>query len=343
MTTGRLDTLGMWDAFLEFPEQVAAAVDAAVEPASLPSHEDVENVVVLGMGASGIAGDFVPDVAGQFMAVPVVVCKGYEPPNFVGPGTLCFAVSFSGDTEETVEAATIAYEAGAHLVTIARGGQLAALANDWDTPLIAIPQSLPAPRAALGALLVPLLASLEDVGLYLGAREWIGEAVDQLRRRRDELARDESPARVLARQIGRTLPLVYGGGGIGNAAALRWKNQIVENAKSPAFCATAPELLHNDIVGWGQHGDVTRQVFTLVCLRHDHEHPQLQRRFELIEQWTDEAVASIRQVTASGEGALAQALDLAYQGDAVSLHLAFDAGVDPGPQPVIDDIKAALS
>jgi glucose/mannose-6-phosphate isomerase len=190
---------------------------------------------------------------------------------------------------------------------------------------------------------VPVLATLEDVGLFAGAREWIGQAVVQLQRRRDELAADESGARVLARRIGRTFPLVYGGGGIGGVAALRWKNEVVENAKAPAFCATAPELLHNDIVGWGQHGDVTRQVFTLVLLRHDHEHPQLQARFELIEQWTDEAVASIQHVSAAGDGPLAQALDLSLQGDVVSLHLAFDAGVDPGPEPVVEDIKAALS
>jgi glucose/mannose-6-phosphate isomerase len=333
----------MWEAAMAFPEQVAAAVDAAVGLEGLPSHQDVENVVVLGMGSSGIAGDFVTNVAGQFMAVPVVVCKGYEPPNFVGPGTLCFALSFSGDTEETVEAATIAYEAGAHLVTVAGGGQLAALAEDWEVPRVSVPRSIPVPRAGLGALLVPVLATLEDVGLFAGAREWIGQAVEQLQRRRDELAADESGARVLARRIGRTFPLVYGGGGIGGVAALRWKNEVVENAKAPAFCATAPELLHNDIVGWGQHGDVTRQVFTLVLLRHDHEHPQLQARFELIEQWTDEAVASIQHVSAAGDGPLAQALDLSLQGDVVSLHLAFDAGVDPGPEPVVEDIKAALS
>jgi glucose/mannose-6-phosphate isomerase len=333
----------MWEAAMAFPEQVAAAVDAAVGLEGLPSHQDVENVVVLGMGSSGIAGDFVTNVAGQFMAVPVVVCKGYEPPNFVGPGTLCFALSFSGDTEETVEAATIAYEAGAHLVTVAGGGHLAALAEDWEVPRVSVPRSIPVPRAGLGALLVPVLATLEDVGLFAGAREWIGQAVEQLQRRRDELAADESGARVLARRIGRTFPLVYGGGGIGGVAALRWKNEVVENAKAPAFCATAPELLHNDIVGWGQHGDVTRQVFTLVLLRHDHEHPQLQARFELIEQWTDEAVASIQHVSAAGDGPLAQALDLSLQGDVVSLHLAFDAGVDPGPEPVVEDIKAALS
>ena len=341
--TERTDSLGMWDATMTLPEQVASALTAADGLKGLPTHEEVENVVVLGMGGSGIAGEFVVHVAGQFMAAPVVVCKGYEPPNFVGPGTLCFALSFSGNTEETIEAATLAYEAGASLVMVTGGGQLGELADDWGVPTIGVPSGIPMPRAGLGAMLVPVLTVLEDVGLYPGAREWVSEAVQQLRRRRDQLAREESPARQLARRIGRTFPLVYGGGGLGTVAALRWKNQVVENAKAPSFSAVVPELMHNDICGWGQHGDVTRQLFTLVLLRHDHEHPQVQRRFDLVREWTEEAVNGIESVHAEGDGPLAQALDLVLFGDVVSLHLAYDAGVDPGPVPVLDQIKAALS
>ncbi len=100
--------------------------------------------------------------------------------------------------------------------------------------------------------------------------------------------------------------------------------------------------MHNEICGWGQHGDITRQLFTIVCLRHDHEHPQLEQRFELIREWTEEVVAGIEEVRAEGDGPLAQALDLVLFGDVVSLHLAYDAGVDPGPEPVLDSIKAAL-
>src|SRR4051794_4981885 len=114
--TERLDTQGMWDAATALPEQVAAASAAAASIAGLPAHEDIENVVVLGMGGSGIVGDLMLAVAGPFMSVPMIVCKSYEPPNFVGPNTLCFAVSFSGNTEETVEAASSAAVAGARMV-----------------------------------------------------------------------------------------------------------------------------------------------------------------------------------------------------------------------------------
>ena len=117
----------------------------------------------------------------------------------------------------------------------------------------------------------------------------------------------------------------------------------MENAKAPSFCGQIPELMHNDICGWGQHGDVTRQVFTLALLRHDHEHPQVSRRFDLVRQWTDEAVAGIEEVQAVGDGPLAQLLDLVLFGDVLTLHMAYQAGVDPGPVPILDEIKAALA
>jgi len=344
MTTDRLDSLGMWDATMAFPDQVASGVHAVDGLSGLPNGAEIENVVVLGMGASGIAGDLVIGAGGQFMAVPVVVTKSYEPPNFTGPSTLCFALSFSGDTEETVESAQLAYEAGANLVVISADGKLPLLADEWDVPSVPVPTSIPATRAALGALLVPMLAVLEDVGLFPGAREWINLAVNQLRRRRDQLANESSsPARALARRIGHTLPIVYGAGGVGTTAALRWKNQIVENAKSPAFSASVPELMHNEICGWGQHGDITRQVMTLVNLRHDHEHPQVSRRFDLVTEWLREVMAGVEEVWAEGEGELAQLLDLMLVGDFVSLHMAAHEGIDPGPIPVLEDIKAALS
>ena len=340
---GVLDTKGMWDATVGFPEQVEHAAKSSASLIGLPQHDEIENVVVLGMGGSGIAGDLMTAVAGPFMPVPVVVTKGYEPPNFVGPTTLCFALSFSGDTEETVEAAQIAALSGARMVVIAKGGELARLARSWDATLIGLPDGIPYPRAALGAMAIPTLMVLEQTGLFPGASGWIDLAVEQLKIRRDELCKEDNGARELARHIGRTMPIIYGGGGLGAAAALRWKNEINENPKAPAFIHTVPELTHNEIAGWGQHGDVTRQVFSLVLLRHDHEHPQIMRRFDLIRQWTEEAVNRIEEVHAAGDGPLSQVLDLMFYGSMVSLYMAAQEGVDPGPITVLEEIKAALA
>ena len=107
---------------------------------------------------------------------------------------------------------------------------------------------------------------------------------------------------------------IYGGGPIGAVAAVRWKCQVNENAKAPAFANRLPELCHNEVAGWGQHGDVTRQVLTLVQLRHDFEHPQVGRRFELVDDLVDEVVGAIHDVQAEGDGPLAQLFDLVLHG-----------------------------
>lgn len=337
-----LDSLDMLEATASMPEQVEQAARAASGTAGLPDREDVENVVVLGMGGSGIAGDILMAVAAPYMAVPVVLIKSYNVPAFVGRGTLAFAVSFSGDTEETVEAAGEAVSQGAKLVAVTTGGELGRFADLCGSPTLAVDPSIPAPRAALGAMAIPPLVALEEIGLFPGASRWIELATDQLHRRRDRLVSAQSEAVEVARRIGRTIPLFHSAGAIGVAAAQRWKTQVNENAKSPAFWSVQPELCHNEVVGWGQHGDVTRQMVTVVNLRHDGEHPQVGRRFAVVDEVVRETVASIEEVRAEGEGDLAQLLDLVLTGDFVSLHLAAQEGLDPGPTPLLSEIKAKL-
>lgn len=341
-----LDTLGMFDAAAAMPEQVAVAADTAtavLADAPLPAHDDIQHVLVVGMGGSGIAGDVVREVAGPLMAVPVVVHKGYGVPNFVDETTLVIAVSFSGDTEETVEAVSDAALDGARIVTVSNGGQLAALAAEWGVPHVPVADGIPMPRAALGALSVPPLLVLERVGLFPGGRSWVDAAVEQLRRRRDALIHEVNPARQLAHRLGRSIPLIYGGNGLGGLAAQRWKTQFNENAKVPAFWNQLPEATHNEIAGWGQDGDVTRQVMQLLLLRHDFEHPQVMRRFDLVVEYLDEVVGAVHTVTAEGDGMLAQLLDLSLFGDVTSLYAAAEQGLDPGPVPVLDDIKRRLA
>lgn len=338
-----LDSLGMFEAAAAFPEQVESAVAGGRGLDGLPDHDYVENIVVLGMGGSGIAGDVMIAVAGPFLPVPVTVVKSYAVPDFVGSATLVFAISFSGDTEETVEAAGEAYAAGARVVAVTGGGELGRMADEHGGPRIPVPTTLPQPRAALGWMVVPPLIVLEELGLFPGAAQWVSLAVDQLRRRRDRLVRPVNEARDIAARIGRTFPLVHGAHALGATAAQRWKTQVNENAKSPAFWAGSPELCHNEIAGWGQNGDVTRQVITLVNLRHDAEHPQVVRRFDLVTELLREVVADVVEVRAAGEGDLAQLLDLVLVGDFVSLHLAVQEGIDPGPVPVLDGLKERLA
>jgi len=347
------DSLGFLDAVGGLPEQLAdacslagAQVAAATARGALPSVGDIDNIAVFGMGGSGIAGDVLASVANWRQPVPVTVLKQYRVPNFVGPRTLAFAVSYSGGTEETVSMAEGAVERGARLVVVSLGGALGALAGRADALHISCPEGF-LPRAALGALIAPLFATLEGIGMLPDASRWLTDAQKQLASRRDRCAPDvqgqANPAREVARRIGRTIPLMYGGGALGAVAAMRWKCDVNENAKAPAFWNTHPELDHNETCAWGQHGDVTRQIVTVVELRHGFEHERLEPRFEVVRELMREAVHDILEVRAEGEGRLAQLLDLMYVGDWVSCYLALDNDVDPGPIDAIFQLKDRLA
>jgi glucose/mannose-6-phosphate isomerase len=257
-----------------------------------------------------------------------------------------FALSYSGDTEETVEMATGALDNGARVVAVSRGGRLAELVTERGGLHVPCADGIPVPRAALGALVAPLFVSLFRLGLLADAHKWLVKAQQQLGARRakcrPEVEGAANPAREIARKIGTTIPLIYGGGALGAAAAMRWKQDVNENAKAPAFWNSYPELDHNEICGWGQHGDVTRQVFTLIELRHGLEHPRLAPRFAATREIIEETVSQVIEVQAGGEGRLAQVLDLMYTGDWASTYLAFDHDVDPGPIDAISQLKVAL-
>jgi len=346
MTT---DTLHFGEGLRGLPEQLAHAHEVAgkIAARSLPDRGDYDNVVVLGMGGSGIAGDIVQVVGTATLPVPLTVLKHYRTPGFVGPRTLAFAISYSGDTEETLEMARGAHAAGATVVVITRGGALGRFAHEHDLLHVPCPEGIPVPRLALGALVAPLFVILFRMGMLPEAHAAMLRAQQQLARRREVCTPDadpaRNPARELARKIDRTIPIIYGFGGLGGVAAMRWKQSMNENAKAPAFWNLYPELDHNEVCGWGQHGDVTRQLFTLVELSHGLEHPQLPRRAAATREIIEEALHQVLHVEAEGEGRLAQLLDLIYLGDWTSYYVALANDVDPGPIDAITKLKEGLA
>ena len=345
MTT---DSLNFLEAVAGLPEQLAHAHEVAgqVHADAFPRSDTIRNVVVLGMGGSGISGDVVAAAFNDELPVPLSVLKQIRTPAFVGPQTLAIAVSYSGDTEETVSMASSAVERGAQLVAISSGGRLAEVARDAGALHLSCPPGL-MPRAAIGARVAPLVVTLFRAGLAPGAHANLVTAQAQLARRRDRcvpgVTGAANPARELARRLDRTIPVVYGGGALGGVAAYRWKCDVNENAKAPAFWNQYPELDHNEICGWGQHGDITRQLVSLVELRHGFEHKRLQLRFDATREIIEECVHQVLDVEAEGEGRLAQLLDLMYVGDWTSCYLALQNDVDPGPIDAIFELKSRLA
>ncbi|WP_419839957.1 SIS domain-containing protein [Candidatus Poriferisodalis sp.] len=348
-----IDSMGMAAAVQSLPSQLEAALAAAENVAS-PDHSTsvgnvpISAVIVMGMGGSGVAGDIVSALAAPLMRVPVTVAKGYECPAFVGPSALAIAVSFSGNTEETLEAAVAAHDAGASVVAVTSGGRLAELAREWGAPLYEVDGAIPMPRAAVGAISVAPLVALERAGLLSSVGEWVSATVAQLRARQSDPAAGPVNLDRLVNAIGNgeMLPVFYGGGGLGAVAAGRAKAQINENVKIPSYASAMPELCHNELAGWDLAGPPDDgSPLAVIALRHGFEHPQTRRRYDFARRVLEGARTAVPycELHANGDGEMAQLFDLIFQVDVLSLRIAAAAQRDPGPIGVLTDLKEYLA
>ncbi len=341
-----IDPAGMLSVVENYGEQVSESLEIGQADVPLPDPDGLEAVVVLGMGGSGISGDVVAALApGAGLEVPVVTVKGYALPAFVDSRTLVFAVSYSGNTEETLDCLEQARKAGARLVAVSSGGRMSEIAEDQGIPLFAIPGGYQ-PRASLGYLFVPILSALERMGLIRGTLDELKSAVEMLSERSREYGRasdlESNLAKRLAKDLVGYLPVVYGSEGPLAVAALRWKAQLNEMAKVPAFCNSFPELNHNETVGWQNLEEIGSRCH-LVVLRERNGHPRVATRIDVTLDLLSESFGRITQICARGSNRLERLLDIMYFGDFTSVYLALALGEDPTPVTRIEELKKRLA
>ncbi len=326
----------MWSMLAGLSDQYQWAADLNV-PVMTPA----ETVLVCGMGGSAISGDMAAAVVPSAL---IAVNKGYSIPGWAtGVRPLVVAVSYSGNTEETRSAVSEALALGLPVAVIAGGGALADLAVQRDLPFVRIPNGLQ-PRAALGYLTGGLLRLLEAATIAPEQSGSLGEAASVVR----ELWGDgrSGPAGRLAIDLADGLAgrvsLIYGSSGLTAPVAQRWKTQINENGKRPAFWSELPELDHNEIVGWSALEALTKRMVGIVLLRDRDEHSQVKRRFALTTSLISGSVPVVGEVWSQGDSRLARVAGLALVGDLVSVFLAEQEGVDPVPVDIIEDLKGLL-
>lgn len=343
----RLDSQDVLGAVERFADQCREGWDIGRAVMGLPDATGVDSVVVLGMGGSGVSGDVVQTVLEPRLPVPFRVIKSYGPlPEWVGRNSLVFAVSYSGSTEETVTALEEAHSRGARAITISSGGPLADMAKEYGLAHVQIPSGLQ-PRASLGYLTLPILAVLVEIGLAPDLTEDVDEAVEVLgdlaSRCHRKRGRQENPAKDLAGKIVGKIPIIYGGYGVGATASYRFKCDLNEYGKAPAFSGVLPELDHNEIVGWNKLVDLTRERFLLILLRDPQDHERIKLRFEATRALIQDHFAEVVEVSAEGNSPLARLLSLIFVTQLAAIYVGLAHEVDPGPVEVILKLKSQLA
>ncbi len=342
----KLDPSDMLQKIMDLPFHCQdARYRVAARPPSLKTGA-IRNIVVSGLGGSAIGGDILKSLVWKKAPFSITVNRHYELPAWAGKDTLVICSSYSGGTEETLSVFKRALARRHPLLVVSSGGELLARARGKKLACCEIPGGLP-PRAALGYSFFTLLTALESLRLLPSYEEDFQETMELLVR----LSQDygwlkpppQNPAKRLAEFLLGRLPVLYGGQDHFDSVAYRWKCQLNENSKQVALAAVVPEMNHNEVLGFSSADALTRRMAVVLLRQPLGDHPQIQRRFDILKGLAGPKTAGVWEVKAQGRSLLAQMMSVIYLGDFVSLYLAYLRGTDPTPIGLIDRFKKQLA
>jgi glucose/mannose-6-phosphate isomerase len=305
-------------------------------------YSNPENIVVAGMGGSGIGGELLKDLVRDKAQVPIEVSRDYVLPAYASKNSLVLIVSYSGETEESLSAFLDAAKRNCMIYCISSGGSLLEFAEKLGVPYLRVPSGMP-PRAALPYLFTPLLISAEKMEIVSGVSEDLSEAIRLLAQISGENApqkpAEDNFSKSLALGINETVPVVYGFG-IYRSVAQRFKQQFNENSKVPSKWEFFSELNHNEIVGWEKAGKLAK-CFSAIFIRDKSEPNEIRSRIETTKTLM-RAGSRMFEVWSQGKSALARMLSTICIGDFTSVYLAILREVDPTPVNTIALLKEKM-
>jgi len=313
-----------------------------VDSAALAPSEGGGGLVVAGMGGSGIGGRLALAALGARAARPLTLAPGYALPPWTGAKDTVLCSSYSGGTEETLACYDAAGTLGARRIVATTGGALADRARSDGVPVIPLPAGFQ-PRAAVGYAMVVALevAAVAGVGPSLRAEvEAAAALVHELAAEWAPAASEESEVKALARRLHGTVPVIVGAE-LTAPVAYRWKTQLNENAKLPAFSGELPEVDHNEIVGWKAGG--AYGTFSAVFLDDAETHARTRARIGLTAELIGHDASAVEVVSPRGSSRAERVVSLVLLGDLLSLYLAVLRGTDPVEIEVLQALKERLA
>lgn len=317
----------------QFGKQLHAAVEIA-QNSPLPALKPVHNILISGLGGSGIGGNIAAEIAMLETKIPIQVSKSYFIPGYVNQNTLVIISSYSGNTEETYNALQLAHKQGAQIICISSGGKITDFANQHGYTVVAIPGGMP-PRSCLGYSLVQQLNILHHLGCFttslLGQ---VNDAANNLIKNRESI---QQKARHIAAYLYGKTPVIYATT-FKEGIAIRWRQQINENAKMLCWHHVVPEMNHNELVGWKTPNDKLAVLF----LRTNDDYVRNNTRIEINKEIIQKYTPHILDVYAEGITVVERALFLIHLGDWVSYYLSELNEVDAVEVNVINHLKSEL-
>ncbi len=317
-----------------FTKQLQEAKTIASKAIIGPSSQ-INNIVISGLGGSGIGGSIVAELVSDYCALPVVINKDYHLPAFVNTSTLLIISSYSGNTEETLSAMEQGISKKAQIVCITGGGKVLELAKQHQYEFIEIPSGFP-PRSCIGYSLVQLLRVFVNKGF---ADAKIFADLDKSIQLLDsENVSIKKQAEHIAEKLQNKIPVIYSLGS-SEAVALDFVSRFNENSKMLCWHHTFPEMNHNELVGWTVNNENLVLLTCLTCF----DYSRTVKRYEICKPLFQKYASEVIDIHAKGESKLEQFFYLINIGDWISCYIADLKGIDPVEVNVITHLKDALS
>lgn len=308
---------------------------AIADKAIISTSSTIQNIVITGLGGSGIGGTIISELISDSCNVPIIVSKDYFLPAFVNSNTLLIVSSYSGNTEETLSAMQQAIAKKAQIACITSGGKVLELAKQHQFDFIEIPGGNP-PRSCIGYSLVQLIKVLVEKGF--ADKKLFTDLEKAISLLDTEIINIKTEAQKIAEKLVNKICVIYSLGTC-EGAAVRFRQQINENSKMLCWHHVFPEMNHNELVGW----TTKNESLVVVTFHTSFDYARTKKRYEVCKPIFEKYSNGVIDITAKGQSKLEQFLYLINIGDWISCYIAELRGIDPVEVNVIDHLKGELA
>ena len=324
----------MNDYLNDFTNHLTDAISIANNTTLTPCNKGIRNVLICGLGGSGIGGTIVADIVSPKVNIPIAAAKDYSIPDFVNEHTLVIANSYSGNTEETLFALEKCQAKGAEIAVITSGGKLKTIAEENNYTKIIIPGNQP-PRAMFGYAFTELFFMLNHYNLIDDSfKSDFEKAIALLDTEKSDI---QKQAMDLAKKIYKQTPVIYVANGF-EGVAVRFRQQINENSKMLCWHHVVPEMNHNELLGWRTNVDDLAVVYFRNKCDYERNQIRMDINKKVISKYTD----NISEIWSKGDSVIENSLYLINLGDWVSWYLSEMNNVDAIEIDVINFLKGEL-
>lgn len=324
----------MKDLVQNFTTQLKEAGQIA-EKAIISGDKNIQNIVITGLGGSGIGGTIITEIISDTCKVPIIINKDYFLPGFVNENTLVIISSYSGNTEETLSAMEQAISKKAQIACVTSGGKVLEMAKQNQFDFIEIPGGKP-PRSCIGYSLIQIIKVLASKGF--APQSIFSDLQKTITLLDKENSNIKAEAEKIAKKLHNKIPVIYSLGTC-EGAAVRFRQQINENSKMLCWHHVFPEMNHNELVGW----TTKNENIAVVTFHTTFDYDRTEKRYEVCRPLFEKYSSGVIDISAKGDSKLEQFFYLINMGDWISCYLADIKGIDPVEVKVIDHLKGELA